>query len=199
MFIDITNQSEAETVYDELDKVSERAKELQTQIDSLKEKVRLAKGTADVTREAGEAVAPQKLNLMARLEVALREKPMALEELSGAMGESTGKVQSTLKGARTTGKLHNVGAADRPVWFWRIGKEATSTEVQKGILALIRHQPMTFVELKAATRAEDNQIQKALIAIRQSGVMVANMGTQNRARYFVLPEGAIDARLPAKK
>ncbi len=177
----------------------ERARALAAEVEVLEKQVRLARGTKESVKvEKEEAVKPKELGLMARLEMALRAKPSSLEELVKVVGESVPKVSAALKGARTTGRLRNIGMSDRPIWFWRPGPEANSKEVKESVLGLIKHQPMSFVDIKAVTGAKESQLQGALIEIRRSIPNVKNLGTPEKIRYFILPDGAMDATLPSK-
>lgn len=191
--------SELEHIEAVISAARDRAKALQAEVDRLEQSLKLARGTGDQVEAAQHAVQMARPPILARMESVLREAPMDAEALSRALGDAPARVAEVLQSAATSGLVYNVGRADKPVWTWRIGPGSGPATIRGAVMRLISYQPMTFSELKAATGCSDNQVQGALIEIRRKVPLIHNLGTHAKARYFILPEDALDAKLQPKR
>ena len=165
---------------------------LQEQLDELKRQLRVARGTADVTREAAQVV-----TLAQRVEQLLRQEIMTLDQLARELEVPAGKVVAVLREHKAS--VHNVGSEDRPRWTWKIGDQTPTRELTALVLRLITDQPMTTAELVQATGARASRVGGSIVEIQRSGAKVLDLGTGVRSRWFVLSAHARDARLPPKK
>jgi len=159
------------------------------QADDLEAQLKLARGTREI------APLP-KSTTATRIELALRERVLTLDELAHAIGETASKTAAALRPLRKN--LGNVGTPARARWIWRVGDRASPESLRASLLALITDQPLTTGELVAATGARASRVSGELVAIQRSGAQVLNLGTKQRHRWFVIPAGAGDARLALK-
>jgi hypothetical protein len=182
--ISIKNDTDIETPAEalaRLEALKKQAAELEKQ---------LARGTGDVSREAREATQP----IEVQIELALRERPMTLEELARQLKESVGKVSTAMKPLRK--RLYNAGTDAAPAWFWVVGDGAATTDINKAVEALVRFKPMRFPELLAATGARQGRVSGAIVALqRDPKGRLVNLDTAVRARWFMLPDGVSLSRL----
>lgn len=185
----------AEEIAADLEHTKASIASLSEQVNELEAKVRLARGTGNVAGEAATAVAeakPSAATLVEQVEVLLRQQIMTTDELARAVGQPRDRVLAALKSVRA--KVHNLGAPDRARWSWRLGNEARPADLRALVERLISHAPMEFRDLVTATGAREGLIQGHLVEIRKTKPVV-DLGTPGRARWFLMPEGARDARL----
>lgn len=180
--------------------LEERVKALRKEAEELEKKVKLAKGTGDVQEQAQEAVrlatATRPATLVEQIETHLRQKFMSPEELSRAIGVSTDKVVAAVKTVKT--KVHNLGTRDRPRWTWKLDNAAEPKDLRALVERLISYAPMEFRQIVEATGVRDGLIQGHMVEIRKLHD-VFDMGTPGRARWFMMPPNARNARLQVKK
>lgn len=171
-----------------LAELQRQAADLQRQADALVSNMKLARGTRDITQPAADAVAGRP-SLADRMSALLREAPHSLPELALALDTSAGKAKATLEAARDN--VVNVGTAESPRWFWKVGDGAPAPVLVAAVEALIRDRPATWQELIVLTGARGNRISGAISTLHKSGrVELLNLGAGNKARWFIIPEGA---------
>jgi hypothetical protein len=162
---------------------------------------RLARGTGDVTTQANAAlvaagVALPTVPLHARIEAHLRVKPHTILDLARELREPVGKISNALRPLKR--HLYNVGTAEMPVWFWILGDETPTDQLNAAVATLVAYRPMTFAELQAATGARYGRVSGAMVALRRdpkSRVVDLNGGAGGKARWWILPAGIEIARL----
>jgi hypothetical protein len=176
---DFDPQAESEAI-ERLEALKKETIELEAQ---------LARGTRDVTVEAKRVT-----TLEARIELALRARPMSLEELARDVKEAVGRVSAALKPMRK--RLYNAGTDSSPAWFWVVGDSASTGDVNAAVAALVRYKPMRFPELLAATGARQGRVSGAIVALqRDPKGRLVNLDTAMRARWFSLPDDVSVSRL----
>jgi len=165
---------------------------LKSQIAALEQQVKFARGTQDIAR-----VEPKPKDLFAKIEHALRGRVMTTDELARAVGEPANKVQAKIKEVRKA--LADVGHPEQARWTLRLGDETSAKELRDLVIVLLKDQPMTTAELVKATGARMPRVNGVLVDIQRAGKeKIFNLGSDFRARWFILPEQAKDARLPPK-
>lgn len=178
---------------------------LQEQIDELKSRLRLARGTDDLTKAAAEAARnaaavtplPRPLTLEEQIEAHLRRQIMTTAQLSKALGVPADQVLASVKRVRS--KVHNLGTPDLAKWTWRIGNDAPPAELRALVERLISFMPLEFREIVTATGARDGLVQGHLVELRKvKNVVDLGAGSSSKARWFLMPENARDARLPRR-
>ena len=184
-----TYSEDAAIIMQNLQTVKKQTEDLEIQLKQV-----LARGTGDVTAQAKEVTA----TLASRLEELLKFKPHTLDELAKATKLPAIKLMNDLKTFKSEKKVSNVGTEIRPRYFWKVGANPGTKETQDAVLRLISDTPLSFAEICVATGTKGSLVQGALVEIRRSGAQVQNYGTKTRARYFILPANAIDARLEPK-
>jgi hypothetical protein len=178
--------------------LADRLEAMNAEIDHLKAQVARARGTADVTKAAKTAGVrvggDLSLPLETRIEATLRVKPHNTEELARELHESAGKVSAALRTLKP--HLYNAGTEHAPAWFWIVGDDAPTGQVNAAIEALVRFKPMRFPELLAATGARNGRVSGGIVAMqRDPAARLVNLDTPVRARWFVVPEGIQLAKL----
>lgn len=166
---------------------------LKAQISALERQVKMAKGTQDIVPPA--EAKPK--DLAAKITHALRGQILTTDELARSVGEPANKVQAKIKEIRKA--LADVGHPEQARWTLRLGDETSAKELRDVVVVLIKDQPMTTAELVKATGARMSRVNGVLVDIQRAGKeKIFNLGSDYRARWFILPEGAKDARLPPK-
>lgn len=161
--------------------------ELLRQQKELTEKIRLARGTRDFPKSAD-------MPLEDRIGVLLKERPRSLEELARDLREPAGKVSAAIKPLRK--HLFNAGTDAAPAWFWIVGDESPTDQLNAAVAALVRYRPMRFQELLAATGARQGRVSGAIVALeRDPESRLVNLDTPTRARWFIVPQGIQLAKL----
>lgn len=155
--------------------------------------LRIARGTREGMTPL---VAPEAPTLTARIETLVRTKPHTIQELSKALREPAGSITTAMKDLRK--QLSNVGTDMEPRWFYMVGDEAPTGQVNEAIKALIADRPMTFTELGLATNVRPGRVSGALVALQREGERIANLGTNARGRWFLVPDGIKLARLKSR-
>lgn len=194
-------------------------------IEDLRARV-LARGTEDVTAAANAVtshiiedappandVAPPapvarpervvSLSLADKVERALREDVLTLEELCRAVRAPAGPVSAVLKRARAAKRLYNVAPAERaPAWSWipeNYAPGTAGTSVLYPLVArLISVRPFTFAELRDATGCHEEvgtrsrgRVSGAIVALQKrhalrKGPPVLEIGpTGERTAWFL--------------
>jgi DNA-binding transcriptional regulator GbsR (MarR family) len=195
--------------------VKEQAKELEDMIHQLEDQLKHARGTGDVAEQARAAVAaaearptpvkpvpqprPQR-RLDPKSEVAkvLRGNSFNTAQIAKATGLSIGKSAEALRALKAERKVANVGSEDFPRWTYRIGDETSAQELNAEVKRLIEDRPMTTQELIETTGARLARVSGALIALQRTEKQLLNLGTQRRAKWFLVSDRVTLARLPPK-
>ncbi len=165
---------------------------LEKQLDDLKKQI--ARGTRNDVQAPAEVRRP---DLAARIEHALRGQICTTEELARSVGEPAAKVQERLKALRKN--LADVGTADQARWVWRVGDETPAKELRDLVQRLIEDQPLTTAQLTKITGARMSRVNGVLVEIQRTpDVAIYNLGSDYRARWWVMPKGAKPANLPPK-
>jgi hypothetical protein len=159
-------------------------------------KLRLARGTGDITERAEAAVAAVKpVTLEDNLQRALQERPRTFDDLSKHVDAEPAKVSNALHALRKAKKIVNVGSEELPRWFWVVGDDAPVEVIYAAVGALIRDRPFTLQELLAVTSARASRVSGAIRNLMSEGnARVMNIGTPGRARWFVVPEISVHKR-----
>lgn len=184
-----SNPRKVEPAIAEIARLKAETERNQKRLDELE--TRFARGTSDVTAQAAEA---RRLTIVEQAELALRVSPRSIVELADAIGRAVGPVAAALRDLKTSGKVYNVGTEERPRWTWVVGDHSTPDELHAAVERLISERPMTHEEIVAATGARANRINGVLVRLRDAK-RVYNLGTANRARWFLLPPGAKVSRV----
>lgn len=172
---------------DDLSADALRLEQLRREQADLEKKLRLARGTQDFPR-AEDAPLPD------RMELVLRSRPRSIEELARDLHEPVGKIAAALKPLRKN--LFNVGTEGAPAWFWIVGDEAPTDQLNTAVAALVKFRPMRFPELMSATGARQGRVSGAIVAMqRDPKSRIVNLDTASRARWFIVPEGIQLSRL----
>jgi hypothetical protein len=159
-------------------------------------RAQLARGSKDITAEAL-AATRSVVPLETRIEMALRQRPRATEELARDLKEAAGKVSTAMKTIRK--HLVNVGTETAPAWFWVVGDKAPTEQINAAVEALVRYKDCTFPELIAATGARQGRVSGAIVKLqRDPKSRIVNFGTPGRAKWRILPEGIQLAKLKTR-
>lgn len=179
--------------------VREQTKELDAAIKELEDRLRLVRGTRDVTEEA-KAARPVGRPRKPTTQVvhALHGASMNVAQVAKATGLSVGKAAEAVKAMRTEKKVANMGSEDFPLWTMRIGDNTSAPELNVEVKRLITERPMTMQELLDITGARLSRISGALIALQRTENQLLNLGTQRRAKWFLVRDGATVSRVAAK-
>lgn len=187
--------------------VQEQAKELEEHTADLLARLKLSRGTGDVTEEAkvAQQVKTARMPRQARpprqpkeqVEAVLRGTSMNIPHISKATGLSINKVTEAVRSLRADQKIVNVGSEDFPQWTVRVGDNASTKDLNAEVHRLINERPMTTQELMHFTGARLSRVSGALIQLQRTE-RVLNRGTARRAKWFMVDERAVDARLPPK-
>lgn len=79
-----------------------------------------------------------------------------------------------------------------------VGDETSTAELVDAITRLLRVKPMTFQELLEATGARDNRIKGVLMRMQRVGMRLVNLGTEQKALWF-LPNDEVFTRIMRAK
>lgn len=176
-------------------------------IEELKAQIRaLEKQYARGTRDNIEPPKDIRLDLVAKIERALRSNIYTTEELAKAIGEPTDKVRTKIKDIRKN--LADVGTPDRAKWLWRLGDDCSAKDLKDTVQRLITGVKRTTAELTTITGARMSRVNGVLVELqratkRVNGEVVPahaiyNAGTDYRAEWLIMPERARPANLPPK-
>lgn len=194
------------TISQNLGIIRDHAKEVQEQIDALTEKLQFARGTSDVTTkaEAAQVALPRtrtrpqagRPSNKDRLYEALKGVTFTPDKLAKATGISLNRVEDALTVLKGDKKVHNIGSESFPRFTARIGDDTNTKDLTAEIRRLVAEQPMTMPELEEVTGAKQSRISGALVYLqRTEGSKVLNLGTQRRAKWFILDQNAKSAAL----
>ena len=204
---------ELEHVQATLAETKERADLLRAEVAALEERLRIARGTGELEKEAREAreiaaaaqlpppvparaPTPIKPSLAQLIEMVLKTRVATTEDLSRETGFAKERVLAEIKKLRRS--IADVGSAERARWTWRLGNDVPPQELRALVERLITCQPMEFRELLAATGSRPGLIQGHLIELRKVREVV-DLGSPGRARWFIVPPGARDARIQPRR
>lgn len=190
--------SEIEQMAATLAVAREQARELEKVVESMEQRLQVARGTGDVSeaaqraREQEKPEKPEKpVDLRGRVENALRRESLSPAQLSRATGESLEPINEMLKMLRQKDHIYNVGSQEYPMWTYRIGDETSTPELTKVVKRLISERPMTTRELVDATGARLSRISGAVVSLlRDKEHQVLNMGHKRVARWFLVSDKA---------
>lgn len=158
-------------------------------------RARLARGTHnDLSRSAEAAKAviasapaldrPVTLSIGERLELALRDRPRTLVELSQILSLTPG---ATIVAVRKLGdKVYNLGTEHSPRWFWRVGDAGPTSELIHAVSKLLSDRPFGMRELLEATGARIGRVSGAIVSLQRQKRDVRNLGTPTVARWFLV-------------
>lgn len=191
----ITQDNKIETYSGEFETTGAVLSSLREQIDELEKKLRMARGTGDVTAQAETAAKRQPTTIEEQVERLLRHEILTTSAISKALAIPVGKVTEILKRKRP--QIANLGSPDQARWSWRIGDKSTTKEIYDLVERLISDSPMSFREIVSASGVRDGLVQGALIEIRRARTDILNLGTQARGRWFI-PAKARPAHLTPK-
>lgn len=115
----------------------------------------------------------------------LRERSVTLAEQAEALERQLRMV----KGTRDikTGKGE----------FW-VGDSSSTGELMHAVRGCLTAKPRTFQELLEAVGARDNRIKGVIMRLQREGTPLVNMGTENKAIWFIPGEEAL-ARLRRRR
>lgn len=167
---------------------------LREQVEELEKKLRMARGTGDVTAEAA-AAAHRPATLEEQVEGLLRREIMTTAEVARTLSVPASRVLEVIRKSRA--RVANLGSPDQARWTWRVGDKATTAEIHALVERLISDSPMTFREICQASGVREGLVQGALIEIRRARTDILNLGTQSKGRWFI-PTKARPAHLAAK-
>lgn len=206
--------------------VREQAKELEQAAAELESRLRIARGTNDLTEQAQRAsgmhatVEPQELEVVKgekprpilrkpepkreaaspklQAEALLRDNSLTTSQLAKRLGLPVGRVAELVREFKKEKRLANVGSADFPMWTLRIGNQVTTPELTRNVRRLITERPMTTQELVDVTGAQMSRVSGVMVHFQRTEKQLYNLGTQRRARWFLLGDGVTLSRLPPK-
>lgn len=202
-----------ETITNNLHIVKEQTKELEDMIHRLEDQLKHARGTGDVQEQARAAVAvaevkpviktppihrPRKADSKSEVAKALRGNSFNTAQTAKATGLSLGKVSEAIRALRQERRVANVGSEDFPKWTLRIGDDTSTSELNAEIKRLIMDRPMTTQELIETTGARLARVSGALIALQRTENQLLNLGSQRRAKWFLVSDKIVLAKLPPK-
>lgn len=189
----------------------EQTKELEDMIHKLEDQFRHARGTGDVYEQAKAATTlaevkpvfkrePRQRHQDPKNEVvnALRGVSLSINQVSKATGISVSRVADVIRALRVEHKIANVGSEDFPKWTYRIGDSAPPHELNSEVKRLIQERPMSTQELIEITGARLTRVSGALVALQRSENQLLNLGSQRRARWFLVGDNVVLAKLPPK-
>ena len=137
-------------------------------------------------------------NISDRIRTTLLSISMDVTQLSEAIDAPPAELQAELKRLATSGRVHNLGSAEYPIWTGRIGEQISEGELVEAMTRLLAEQPMTTRDLADATGADLRRVGLAIRAIRRGPdrARLFDLGVDgDAARWFLLPRGARPARL----
>lgn len=209
-----------DTIIANLHIVREQAKELEHEVDQLEGRLRVARGTGDVTKEAAQATAttvaaaaiPAMIAVTQRIPVAqlhiprpqtqveraIRGQSLNVAQISKATGLAAGKVSDRIKQLRQDRRVANTGSEDFPRWTLRIGDSTSTQQLTAEVKRLVIERPMTTQELVEITGARMSRVSGSLIHLQRTEDRLLNLGTARRAKWFLVSAGVTMAKLAPK-
>lgn len=171
---------------------------------------RMARGTADVTKQAAAAVAsvvapepardPEPDTPEVRIERALHRECLSAKQIAKATGLGPLEVEASLKKLRQGRRVSNIGTPEHPVWAWRVGEDASMPELMASVRRMIAFRPMTTREISDLTGVRLSRAEGAMVEIRRgedpSRILKMSMGRP--ARWFLISPDVQPAPLRPK-
>ncbi len=204
----VINPNEIALIEANLRIVQDQAKELEEHTADLLARLKLSRGTGDVTEDAkiAQQVRTARLPRQARpprqpkeqVEATLHGVSMNIPHIAKATGLSINKVTEAVRSLRADQKIVNVGSEDFPQWTYKIGDKAGTQELNAEVKRLITERPMTTQELMHFTGARLSRVSGALINLQRTEERLLNRGTARRAKWFLVDDRAVVSRLPPK-
>lgn len=198
-----------ETITANLHIVREQAKELEAAVHEMEDRLKAARGTGDHTVAAAAAVEVTRTKRKyvkrdvsdpgALIEGVIRGASLNSHQISRLTNLSAGKVSMAMRILRATGKVINVGSEDFPKWTLRVGDNTSTTLLTSEVKRLIEDRPMTTQELLETTGARLSRVSGALVALQRDGNQLLNLGTQRRAKWFMVKEGVAFSKVAARE
>lgn len=150
------------------------------------------KGTRpDVSKQARAAIVQAPRSLPEQAEAVLRQHVVMTEaQIAKALGITPGATQRLCGTLAREHKLYNLSTEEHPRWTWRIGEQATPSELTAHVLALISAAPLTLRQLEAATNAPRNRVNGSLIQIQRDPALrrrLVNLGNARVHVHFMQP------------
>lgn len=183
----------------------QRLERLERELAEIRVRVR-ARGTSDLTAAATAAVAATPVpaapapargdTLAARIETALRARPMTLSsvpglglssDLSVAVGARAVRINPVLQALRDDRKIYNIGSENHPIWTWILGDDDETGALIDYLEHLITIRPFTLRELIEVTGARRNRISGALVKLQVRGLKIENHGSTKVWRWYARP------------
>lgn len=201
---------EIEQIEQTLQIARQQAKDLERAVQEMEERVRLARGTQDLTEKVAAvatppakkpekpATPPKPQTLRQRIEAQLRRESMSVSQLARTLVAPQTQVTDVVEGLRKEGKLYNVGSAEYPMWTYRIGDHTPTSEVNRLVRRLIAERPMSLRELVDATGARLSRVSGAIVHLQRTEKQMLNLGVRRAARWFLVTDKAQVTRLPPK-
>lgn len=138
-------------------------------------------------------------DLRVRIRMALTKESLDTKTLAKTVGVKQELLQPVLDQLRQEGQVFNMGFEDWPRWTWRIGENSDTATLRNVILRLISERPMALRDLVAATGVKNSRVSGAVIEIQRSHNVIDLAPPDSASRlYFLVSEGAKDARLPSR-
>lgn len=201
--------SDIATIAQNLNIVKEHTKELETMITGLEQRLRVARGTRDLTRQvrtAQQTPMPRvrrTADPKGHVAQVLHGNSYNIPQIAKATGMTTNRIHDAIRELRAERKIANVGTEDFPRWTYRIGDTANSQELNAEVRRLISDRPMTTQELVDVTGCRLSRVSGALVGLQRASTddspeQLLNLGTPRRAKWFLVTDKAQPARLSPK-
>lgn len=178
---------------------------VQEQVKELEQALTRARGTGDHTEKAKALTEkrpvgrpPKVKDPKALIERVLRGQSLNVAGIAKATGMQTTKIVEVVKALKHDKKIANVGSEDFPKWTYRIGDHTETQALINEVKRLISERPMSTQELLDVTGARLTRVSGALVHLQRTETQLLNLGTQRRARWFLVGEGVTLAKLPPK-
>jgi hypothetical protein len=181
-------------------------RDLERELEDLREKVRTARGTGDVTAEAEKA--EEKETIQERILGVLSRGTFNLREIAKAVAAQQDSVLLEITKLHTDGKVSNLGSVGHPQWTRRIGDGTPTPVLIEEVRRLLRERPMTSRELADATGARYPRVEGALTSVRRGPDRIVNLSDEMESvgrgagrpagKWFILSERMKSASLPPK-
>lgn len=107
-------------------------------------------------------------NVADRIRAALRTRPMNRRQLEKAVGAPPLERQGELRRLMSLGRIRNIGTPSCPEWSWLLGNLATSAELRRALIWLLRRGAMTIHDLAYATGVQPARVVLEVQAIQRS-------------------------------
>lgn len=204
------NKRDMDTV--NFDQIAANLHIVQEQVKELEHALSLARGTGDHTEKAEQAAKeqaplkekrpvgrpPKVKDPRSLIEKVLHGQSLNVAGIAKATGMQTAKITEAVKTLKHDKKIANVGSEDFPKWTYRIGDHTETQVLINEIKRLISERPMSTQELLDVTGARLTRVSGALVHLQRTETQLLNLGTQRRARWFLVGEGVTLAKLPPK-